>query len=177
MRPPIAAASIMLAATIAVAPISARADRALEQAEKDAEARSATFGLGAIVGVATYNMLATAATAGLPAAAGAAIGVAGAVGASSAVVWIRNTYNGERTEFRQLVPVSVGALVGVAAGDALASGIVGYSPFASAAGGVMPNFGFSLGGMATGLYTYTTGVIGARVADATVAPAPEPAPR
>lgn len=174
MRHHIAAGCLALGVGIAAGSMPARADRALEQAEKDAEARAATFGLGAIVGVATYNMLATAAAAGLPAAAGAAVGVAGAVGASSAVVWIRNTYNGERTELQQLIPVSVGALVGVAAGDALASGIVGYSPFASAAGGVMPNFGFSLGGMASGFYTYTTGVIGARLADATVAPAPAP---
>jgi hypothetical protein len=145
---------------------------ALTQAERDAEGRAATFGLGTIVGVTTYNLLTTAATIGMPAAAGSALGVVGAIGASTAMVWVRNTYNGERTEYAQLVPVSIGALAGVMAGDALASGVVGYSPFAGAAGGVMPNFGFSLGGLASGLYVYTTGVIGARVADAAVGQEP-----
>lgn len=147
---------------------------AAAQAEKDAEARAATFGLGAIMGVAAYNMITTAASAGLSAATGSALGVAGAVGASTAIVWVRNTYNGERTEMKQLLPVGVGALAGVAAGDVLASGVVGYSPFAAAAGGFMPNFGFSLAGMASGFYAYTTGVIGARVADATVGVQPKP---
>lgn len=170
MHPRNRVVGLTLAAVLAAGcPLVAQAQtNAASQAEKDIEARAATFGLGAIVGVATYNLLATAAAAGLPAATAAAVGVAGAVGASSAVVWVRNTYNGERTEFRQLVPVSIGALAGVAAGDMLASSIIGYSPFAAAAGGVMPSFGFSVGGMATGLYTYTTGVIGARVADATI---------
>jgi hypothetical protein len=154
----------------------AGATETLSQLEKDAQARSATFGLGAIVGVATYNMLTTAVAGGLPAAAVSAVGVVGSIGASTAMVWVRNTYNGERTEFSQLVPVSVGALAGVAAGDAVASSVMGYSPFAAAAGGVMPSFGFSLGGIATSLYVYTTGVMGARVADAAIGIEPQPAP-
>jgi hypothetical protein len=143
------------------------------QADKDAEARAATFGLGAIIGVAAYNMITTAAMAGLPSAAGSALGVVGAIGASTAVVWVRNTYEGERTEYRQLVPVGVGALAGVAAGDVMASAVMGFSPFAAAAGGVLPSFGLSMGGIAAGVYTYSTGVIGARVADAAVGIGPQ----
>ena len=146
------------------------------QIEKDAEARAATFGLGAIVGVATYNVLTTAVTFGVPAAAGPIIGAAGAMGATTAMVWVRNTYNGERTELSQLVPVSLGALAGIAAGDVLAAGVVGYSPFAAAAGGVMPSFGFSLGGIASSLYVYSTGVLGARAADAAIGAEPRPLP-
>jgi len=171
-RPLLAAACL---ATLALSvPAMAQGKPGMTQEERDLEARAATFGLGAIVGVAAYNMLSTAVTVGLPAAAGPVVGVVGSIGASTAMVWVRNTYNGERTEFSQLVPVSLGALAGVAAGDAVAATLVGFSPFAAAAGGVMPSFGFSLGGMATGLWVYTTGVMGARVADAAVGIEPKP---
>lgn len=153
--------------------VEAQTAPARTQAEKDAEARAATFGLGAVVGVATYNMLTTAVAAGLPAATGSALGVVGAIGASTAMVWVRNTYEGERTEYRQLIPVGAGALAGVAAGDVAASAIMGFSPFAAAAGGVLPSFPLSMGGIAAGLYTYTTGVIGARVADMTIGIEPQ----
>lgn len=173
-RPLLTAACL---ATLALsAPAMAQGKPGMTQEERDLEARAATFGLGAIVGVAAYNMLTTAVTVGLPAAAGPVVGVVGSVGASTAMVWIRNTYNGERTEFSQLVPVSLGALAGVTAGDAVAAGLIGYSPFATAAGGVMPTFGFSLGGMVTGLYVYTTGVMGARAADAAVGIEPKAPP-
>lgn len=129
------------------------------QLEKEAEARAATFGLGAIMGVATYNMISTAAAASV-------VGAAAAIGASAGIVWARNTYNDENTQYSQLVPVAVGGLAGVAAGDLLAMSILGYAPFATAAGGMLPTFAFSLGGIATSMYVYTTGVLGARAADA-----------
>jgi len=166
------AGACLLSVTVLATPALAQRDP--EQAAKDAEARAATFGLGAIVGVSTYNMLTTAVGAGVPAAGAAALGAAGAVGASAAIVWLRNTYNGERTEYRQLLPVSVGALAGVATGDALATGVMGYSPFAAAAGGFVPNFAFSVAGMTGAIYTYTTGVLGARVADALAGSHPKP---
>jgi len=126
--------------------------------EKEAEARAATFGLGAIMGVATYNMLSTAAAASV-------VGAAAAIGASAGIVWARNTYNDENTQYTQLVPVAVGGLAGVAAGDLLAMSILGYAPFAAGAGGMLPSFAFSLGGIATSMYVYTSGVLGARAAD------------
>jgi hypothetical protein len=171
-RPLLAAACL---ATLALsAPAMAQGKPGMTQEERDLEARAATFGLGAIVGVAAYNMLSTAVTVGLPAAAGPVVGVVGSIGASTAMVWVRNTYNGERTEFSQLVPVSLGALAGVAAAKGEKPTKVAATASPAAAGGVMPSFGFSLGGMATGLWVYTTGVMGARVADAAVGIEPKP---
>ncbi len=158
----LAASCLVTSLALAPAFTSARADTRVEdpaRAEKEAEARAATFGLGAIVGVATYNMLSTAAAASVA-------GAAGVAGAAAGMVWARNTFNGETTEYRQLIPVSIGGLAGVMAGDYLALGLLGFSPFAAGAGGALPAFGFTVAGVATSMYVYTTGILGARAADA-----------
>lgn len=122
-----AAQSMGMALTLALAmPVGAWAETvpaAPPPAQTTSEPPSASSA-GWLIGLASYDVIQTGAQSGLGWLAGAAVVSAGLV--SGLRQWIDVP-----TSYATLVPGAIGGLAGAAVGDALASGLTGFSPWAA----------------------------------------------
>ena len=118
--------------------------------------------IGAVIGVMTYNTAYTAVTTGAASAATGAIGLVAAAGAAAGLIWSGYGPGDENTHYWNLVPAGLGALGGLAAGEMVAYGLLGYSPFGAGIAGYVPLTSLTFSRYANGAYAYMTAILGAK---------------
>ena len=186
--PPLPVAPPQTATEVTVKPAAAAAPDAAAAATNPL----ASFDLfGALIGMGTYHTAFTAVTDGVASAAMGALGLATAAGAAAGLVWAGYGPGDENTNYWNLVPAGLGALGGIAVGEAVAAGLLGYSPFGVGVAGYVPITSLTFSRYAHGAYAYMTAILGAKAAlalygverpddthrdSATPAPAPAAAP-
>lgn len=69
-----------------------------------------------------------------------------------------------KTNYWNLVPAGLGALGGIALGEAVAFGVLGYSPFGAGVAGYVPLTSLTFARYANGAYAYLTAILGAKAA-------------
>lgn len=133
-------------------------------AKAEAASRGAIDLFGTLIGIGTYGTAFTAVTQGAMSAATGAIGLAAAAGAAAGVIWAGYGPGDENTNYWNLVPAGLGALGGIVVGEAVAFGLLGYSPFGVGVAGYVPLTSLTFSRYAHSAYAYMTGILGAKAA-------------
>jgi hypothetical protein len=153
------------AAAKPAAPAKPETATAPDAAAKPAILPAVPFDLfGAVIGMATYSTVYTTVTDGAASAAFGALGLATAAGAAAGLIWAGYGPGDENTTYWNLVPAGLGALGGIAVGEAVAFGLLGYSPFAAGVAGYVPLTSLTFSRYAHGAYVYMTAILGAKAA-------------